>query len=128
MNLFIEKLTEINEAIARFRKKEMTPEEVQAFVSLVNASHKWANSIIQAYAIESKNKRVLKQLGKINVLDEDTAIAIGATAEFSAVKCPERGDALIPLQECLDYSGSPGTDCSGCSTFQFSRSRLIDGE
>ena len=56
MNLVVQKLTEINEALDKFKRKEMTVDEVQAFVSLTNAAHKWANMALQAYAIESKNK------------------------------------------------------------------------
>jgi len=125
MNLVIEKLTEINEALKKFKVGEMTTEQVQAFVSLVNASHKWANMVLQAYAIESKNKRVMKGLERNNILDDHTAFSLGLPGE-DAVLCPEV-DKLIKREECLDYSGSHAKECEGCEHFGKTR-KLILGD
>ena len=124
MNLVVQKLTEINEALDKFKRKEMTVDEVQAFVSLTNAAHKWANMALQAYAIESKNKRVMKSLNKMNIMDEDTAIEIGAIGD-GKVKCPVQ-ETLITREECLDYSGSHNGDCSGCDIGIVAKELLID--
>jgi hypothetical protein len=110
--------------LEKFKRKEATVEEVQAFVSLANAAHKWANMTLQAYAIESKNRRVMKGLTKMNVMDEDTALEIGVLSD-GKVKC-EAQDKLITRDECLDYSGSHNGDCKGCDTGIRVKEILID--
>ncbi len=125
MNLVVQKLTEINEAITKFQKKEMTVEEVQAFVSLTNAAHKWANLALQAFAVESKNRRVMKSLEKMNIMDGDTAVEIGAVGD-GKVKCPVQDNILVTREECLDFSGGHNDECRGCETGKVAKELLID--
>lgn len=121
MNLVVQKLQEINDAIVKFNKKQMTVDEVQAFVSLTNAAHKWANLALQAFAVESKNRRVMKSLGKMNIMDEDTAVEIGAIGD-GKVKCEAQG-TLVSKDECLDYWGSQ--HCMGCDTGRAAKDLLL---
>ncbi len=124
MNLVIQKLAEINEVIKQFRKKEMSVEEVQAYVSLVNAAHKWANLTLQSFAIESKNRRVFKELRKMNIIDTETALNIGISPGEDLVKCPSRDNRLVKREECLDYSGVNNDECRACDQFSVTRERL----
>lgn len=124
MNLVIQKLGEINEVLKKFRIKEMSVEEVQAFVSLVNAAHRWANLALQAFAIESKNRRVFKELGKMNIIDSDTALEIGIHPGEDPIKCPVKGSEIIKRENCLDYSGSHVEECRECDQFSRTRERL----
>jgi len=127
MNLVVQKLTEINEAIEKFKRKEMTVEEVQSFVSLTNAAHKWANLALQAFAVESKNRRVLKSLDKMNIMDEDTALEIMEPGG-DKVKCLFRDNVLMTREECLDYSGSHIEECSGCPTGISTKTKLLPSD
>src|SRR4030042_3308854 len=125
MNLVIKKLSEINDAIDKLRMKKMKVEEVHAFVALVNAAHKWANFALEAYAVESKNRRVLKDLHKMNILDGDTAIQIGVCPANDAIKCSGKEGKIITREECLDYSGTHVDDCRSCEQFPISRRVLL---
>ena len=77
MNLAIQKLTEINEALTDLKKGKIVPELYDRIISGSMAAYKWASLVVQAYAVESKNRRTLKGLEKMNILDEFTAVEMG---------------------------------------------------
>jgi len=126
MNLVVQKIKEINEAIREFDKGKgsMSTEQVQAFVQLINASHRWASLAVQAWAIDSKNKRALKGLSKMNIMDEDEALDLLGYPEENTIKCTEQ-DKIITRAECLDYSGSHIDDCRGCETGKATKAKLL---
>lgn len=125
MNLVIQKLQEINEAIRNFDQKKMSVQRVHAFVALTNAAHKWASLALQAFAIESKNRRIFKELGKMNIIDSDTALDMGIHTSQDSVKCPIKSNDLIKREDCLDHSGGHIEDCRDCDQFSVGRERLI---
>jgi hypothetical protein len=106
MNLAIQKLKEINKTIKDFDAKQISREDVQTKVSLFNAAHKWAHLIVHAYAIESKNRRIIKTLTKTNILDDYTALELtdGSTISCETIKCPIN-DSFKTKEQCLDFSG-----------------------
>ncbi len=90
---------------------------------------KLINTVVQAFAIQSKNKRAISGLERMNIMDENTAIDLMlGDPEIDKVKCPEH-DNLITRAECLDYSGSHFDDCRGCEIGAATKKRLLpDGE
>ena len=78
------------------------------------------------YAIESKNKRVIRQLERANIIDESSAVDfLLGNLETDAVMCPEKG-TTIPRQQCLDRSGETEREaCEGCENFASSRDILL---
>jgi hypothetical protein len=87
---------------------------------------KLVNSVVQAYAVSSKNKRAMAALGRMNLLDDQTAIAIGLPASADYIKCPQQDDVLITREQCLDYSGDTKNGCSNCPNLATTRKLLVD--
>ena len=67
------------------------------------AQGKLFNYVVQAFAVSSKNKRTIKSLGKMNLMETTTALDFGSS-ELDKVKCLNK-DELITRAECLSYSG-----------------------
>jgi hypothetical protein len=84
------------------------------------------NAVIQAFAVQAKNKRASLALGKMNILDEDTAINLGLP-DGDMIKCPEK-EQLIKREYCLDYSGTHLEDCRSCNHFSANRTKLLGSQ
>lgn len=125
MNLIVEKINELNDLISNFKNKNYTAEEAYIIISASNAARKWASLVIQAHAVESKNKRTVKYLERMNVMDDSTAIDVTPLdEEMDKIKCPCH-ENLIMRSECLDYSGSHYEDCAGCETGISTKEKLL---
>jgi len=85
------------------------------------------NCVITAYSVDSKNKRALKGMEKMNILDGSTAIDLGlGDPELDKVKCPNDG-SLITRADCLGYSGTSENieECKSCENFSINRRMLL---
>jgi hypothetical protein len=86
---------------------------------------KLINAVVSAYGIQSKNKRALVGMERMNLMDDTTAVDLMlGDPEVDKVKCPDRTE-LITRQECLDYSGSHFDDCSGCEIGRATKDKLM---
>jgi hypothetical protein len=126
MSLISEQVELLRAAQQKFKRKEITIEEMHAWIASCNAVHKHINSAIQIYAIDSKNRRAMNGLKKTNIFDEDTAIDLGFLPPSEPIKCLEKDSAVITREECLDYSGSHIDDCRSCDHFAATREKLLD--
>jgi len=86
---------------------------------------KLINAVVSAYGISSKNKRALKGLEKMNIMDDTTAIDLMlGDPEIDKVKCPIQ-EKIICRHDCLDYSGSHFDDCQGCEIGRATKEKLL---
>lgn len=86
---------------------------------------KTIGTMIHLHSVGVKAKQLEKQMDRINVLDDSTAIEIPlGDPEVDKVKCPEHDD-LITRSECLDYSGAHHDECSGCEIGRATKEKLI---
>jgi hypothetical protein len=87
---------------------------------------KLVNAVVNAFGIASKNKRAMKGLERMNVMDTTTAVDLMlGDPEIDKVKCPIK-DELITRSECLDYSGEHTfSDCKGCDIGSETRRVLL---
>ena len=86
---------------------------------------KGMNIAMTALSVESKNRRAMATLERMNIMDTSTAIdlMLGDPNE-DKVKCPLQDD-LITRADCLDYSGSHGDDCRGCEIGRATKAKLL---
>jgi hypothetical protein len=117
----------INKAIREFDlgRGSLKNEDVNSFVSLVNASHKWASLKVQIYCAKTKNDRILKNCKQSNIADDTTAIDLGlGDPEVDKVKCPVE-DKIITRADCLDYSGANYDLCGNCEIGKATKEMLL---
>jgi len=104
-------------------KPETIALEQKEFVAQI----KFLNALIQAYAVDSKNRRMLKDFKRMQLIGDDTVIDMGfGDPSEDKILCPLR-DMVISRADCLDWSGSHVNECTGCEHFNKSR-RLLLGE
>jgi len=116
MNQIVQMFKDSNRRMNNIMKGEFRLDEVSAAQREFEGQIKLVNAVVNAYAISSKNKRALKGLERMNLMDDTTAIDLGlGDPAVDLVKCPYH-DKLITRSECLDYSGSSDNyeNCSGC--------------
>jgi hypothetical protein len=83
------------------------------------------NALVGMYAIQSKNKRAIAGMERMNIMDDTTAIDLMLSdPNTDKVKCP-MFDELITRADCLDYSGSNGDDCRGCVIDRATKKKLL---
>lgn len=83
------------------------------------------NAMVGIYGIQSKNKRAIAGMDRMNIMDDTTAIDMMlGDPNYDKVKCPLQDD-LITRADCLDYSGSHGDDCKGCEIGRSTKSKLL---
>jgi hypothetical protein len=86
---------------------------------------KLINAVVSAYGISSKNKRALKGLENMNIMDDTTAVDLMlGDPEFDKIKCPIQ-EKIIYRHDCLDYSGSHLDDCQGCEIGRATKEKLL---
>jgi hypothetical protein len=124
MNLLIEQIEQLRLIGRQLRSKQITIDEVHAHIAISGQLHRFIQSAIQIYAAANGTK-LRATLRKLNIIDEDTAIAVASSPETEYVKCPEREDKLVLRSECLDWSGSHMSDCNGCESFVSTREALL---
>jgi hypothetical protein len=88
---------------------------------------KLLNVVASYYAVQSKNKRTMKGLEMMQIMDDTVAVDIGLeSAEVDKIKCPYH-DKLITRAECLDFSGTADNfeKCQGCETGKDTKAKLL---
>jgi len=125
MNLIIDNIERIMKIVKQLEKKEISKNDAEIIISAAREARKWATLAIQAYAVESKNKRVISALERMNIMDGSTAVDLMlGDPEADKVKCPCYND-LITRAECLDYSGNHYDDCKGCKIGLATKNKLL---
>jgi hypothetical protein len=106
---------ESNKRMKQIMKGEFQPDSVVSAQREFEGQIKLVNAVVNAFGIASKNKRAMKGLERMNIMDQTTSIDLMlGDPEVDKVKCPLKDD-LITRSECLDYSGEHTfTDCKGC--------------
>ena len=120
MNQIAQMFKESNKVLTELNKStgKVDMENMNARIRALEVQVKMLNSVINIYAVASKNKRMLTSLGKMNVINETSAVDLMlGDPEVDKVKCPYHDD-LITRSECLDESGEVGNleRCEGCET------------
>lgn len=115
MNQIVKLFEESNSRLAKIMTGKYNREQLLDAQREADHQVKLLNIVNQAFAISSKNKRTLAALGKMNIMDENTAIDVGLPLEDGKVNCPVQ-ETLITKGQCLDRSGDKQhrEECEGC--------------
>lgn len=114
MNQVIHMFKESNSRMKKIMTGDFRAEVISAAQREFEGQIKLLNAVINAFAIQSKNRRVMDGLNKMNLMDDSSAIDLClGDPNADKVKCPYH-DSLITRAECLDYSGHHYDDCKGC--------------
>ena len=114
MNQVIQMFKESNTRMKQIMKGEFQPDSIVSAQREFEGQIKLVNAVVNAFGIASKNKRAMKGLERMNIMDQTTSVDLMlGDPEVDKVKCP-LNDKLITRSECLDYSGGHFDDCTGC--------------
>lgn len=114
MNQVVQMFKESNARMKKILSGKYEPRDIEMAQREFEGQIRLANVVINAFAVAAKNKRAMAGLGKMNIMDEHTAIDMGlGDPEADKVKCPVH-EKLIARGECMEYSGSHYDDCKGC--------------
>ncbi len=114
MNQIQKMLKDSNERLQQIMKGDFQDRVIDRAQREAEIQLKLIDKVIQAYAIDSKNKRTIAAMEKMNLIDAHTATDLGlGDPEVDKVKCPVQ-ETIIYRHECLDYSGSHHEECHGC--------------
>lgn len=114
MNQVIHMFKESNSRMKKIMTGDFRAEVISAAQREFEGQIKLLNAVISAFAIQSKNRRVMDGLNKMNLMDDNSAIDLClGDPNMDKVKCPYH-ENLITRSECLDYSGHHYDDCKGC--------------
>ena len=128
MNQIQKMLRDSNERLRQIMKGDFQEKIIDRAQREAEIQLKLIDRVIQAYAIDSKNKRTIAAMEKMNLLDTHTAADLGlGDAEVDKVKCPAQ-ETIIYRHECLDYSGSHYGECQGCETGAKTKQLLLPSE
>lgn len=126
MNQLVQMIMKSNERLERCLDNGSDIHRLSAARKEAEFQLKTLQLVLNAYAIESKNKRAMSRLEKLNILDNTTAIELlTVDPNYDKIKCPTF-DHLITRAECLDISGSGGDDCIGCKTGIDTKNKLLE--
>jgi hypothetical protein len=112
-----------NELLTRIKAKTITQDEFDKTIRVMDSQIKTMNVVTNIYAIASKNKRAMKELADMNIIDTHTAIAL-SPPEHDLIKCDIK-QRLIERGACLDYSGTHYEDCANCRHFAITRESIL---
>ena len=88
---------------------------------------KTLNAMVGIYGIQSKNKRSIVGMDRMNIMDDTTAIDLMLEdPNFDKVKCPETTN-FITREQCLDISGGNDKykECDGCEIGIVTKRKLL---
>jgi len=125
MNQIVQMFKESNSRMNKIMKGETQFELISAAQREFEGQIKLVNAVVNAFGIASKNKRAMKGLERMNIMDPSTAIDLMlGDPEVDKVKCPIKS-GLINRAECLDYSGSHFEDCRDCEIGVSTKNMLL---
>ena len=114
MNQIVQMFKESNSRMQKIMKGNFVVDEVTSAQREFEGQIKLVNAVVNAFGIASKNKRAMKGLERMNIMDPSTAVDLMlGDPEVDKVKCPIK-DGLITRSDCLDYSGDHFEDCKNC--------------
>ena len=114
MNQVIQMFKESNTRMKQIMKGEFQTDAVASAQREFEGQIKLVNAVVNAFGIASKNKRAMKGLERMNIMDQTTSVDLMlGDPEVDKVKCPIK-DGLITRSDCLDYSGDHFEDCKNC--------------
>jgi len=115
MNQIVSMFKKSNERMDKIMNGTSNIAELTAAQREFEGQIKLVNTVVNAFAVQSKNRRAMRGLEKMNIIDSTTAVdLLLGDPEVDKVKCPLQDD-LITRQECLDYNGDHlDDDCAGC--------------
>lgn len=131
MNQVVFMLQESNKRMNMIMSNKFNGEQISAAQREFEDQIKLANVVIQAYAVSSKNRRALKGLENMNIMDDTTAVDLGLSPpELDKVKCLIRNGDLIYRSECLDLNGTKANfdTCKNCQNKGNTNRMLCDGK
>lgn len=117
---------ESNSRMNKIMKGAFNLNEVASAQREFEGQIKLVNAVVSAFGIASKNKRAMKGLERMNIMDETTAVDLMlGDPEIDKVKCPLK-DELITRSECLDFSGHHSfDDCKSCEIGIETKDKLL---
>jgi len=127
MNQIVQMFKESNTRMKGIMKGGFSVQEMTTAQREFEGQIKLVNSVVNAFGIVSKNKRALKGLERMNIMDATTAIDLMlGDPEADKVKCPIQ-DNIITRADCLDYSGKPENmdHCQGCEIGAATKQKLV---
>jgi len=126
MNQITQMFKESNRRMDKIMEGKFRLDEVSSAQREFEGQIKLINSVVNAYAISSKNERALSGLERMNLMDDTAAIDLClGDKEVDKVKCPDQ-DKIITRAECLEYSGTHVDECQGCLIGNATRKMLLD--
>jgi len=127
MNQITKMFMESNARMRKIMKGSFQDREIFAAQREFEGQVKLINSVVAMFGIQSKNKRAMDALNKMNLIDETTAIDMMlGDPEADKVKCPFHKE-LMTRADCLDYSGKVENvdDCRGCEIGEATKNMLL---
>jgi len=126
MNQIVSMFKKSNERMDSIMKGNANLTELSSAQREFEGQIKLVNAVVNAFAIQSKNKRAMAGLEKMNILDANTAVDMMlGDPELDKVKCPAN-DKIITRAECLDFSGDRKfEECEGCDVGVDNKRRLL---
>lgn len=127
MNQVTQMFRESNSRMKKIMAGSFRADEIAAAQREFEGQIKLVNAVISAFAIQSKNKRAMDGLNKMNIMDDGVAIDLGlGDPNTDKVKCPYH-DHLITRAECLDFSGQAANydKCKGCDIGRATKAALL---
>jgi len=123
MNQIIKMLTLSNQRMDEIMSGAFNAIRITAAQRELEDQIKVLSNLTTIYAVASKNKRAMKDLFSMNILDCTEALQLGEKDD-EKVKCPTR-DHLISREHCLDYSGKHFEDCRDCEIGKITKDKLL---
>lgn len=116
-----------NSRMNTIMKGEFNLPEISAAQREFEGQIKLINAVVNAHAVDSKNRRALKKMENMNLMDGSTAIDLGlGDPEVDKIKCPNDGQLMLRA-DCLEYSGKSENieTCKVCDNFNITRKMLL---
>jgi hypothetical protein len=125
MNQIVNMFKDSNRRMKRIMAGECSLSEMTVAQREFEGQIKLVNAVVNAFGIASKNKRAMKGLERMNIMDQTTSVDLMlGDPEMDKVKCPIN-DKLISREGCLDYSGSHFNECNGCDIGSSTKDALL---
>lgn len=115
------KYFESQEVINQFRDGGMSPQELEAYMTMAQIQVKLLAVEVAAQKVAASDNKTLKRLQNSGFIST-ASIPIAYKVE-EMFPCPAHGNCMISRMDCLDYSGSEnhiGT-CQECEQFIVTR-------
>lgn len=123
MGLLESEITELKSLAKEVLSGQIRPEQAAVQLSIYNQIAKREQMILNSIGLAAKHGiKVWSKITKKNLLSDSSAIPIDHD-EQQLIVCPEKGDTLINIEDCLTYSGTERNidKCQECDHFSTTR-------